>query len=90
MKLAMFTTKESYVRWLKNEIEAIRKHGLRQAIEEYESALKGETKERWMRFNNIPLENEEAWNQHLNWLRGTVEDIEKKIKKYEREIIKNS
>ena len=88
MKLAAFTTKESYVTWLNNEIEAIRKNGLRMAKEEYEKALNGEGKERWMSFNNTT--NEEHWNLHLNWLKDQVEYLERKIKKYQREIAKNS
>ena len=88
MKLAMFTTKESYIAWLNNEIEAIRNNGLRQAKEEYEKALRGEGKESWMRLNNT--DNEYAWNHHLSWLRGQVEYHEKKIKKYQSEIAKNS
>ena len=88
MKLAIFTTKESYVTWLTNEIEAIRKHGLRQAKEEYEAALRGEGKEKWMNFNKTT--DEGIWNRHLNWLRGQVEYLERKIRKYQREIAKNS
>lgn len=88
MKLAMFTTKESYVIWLKNEIEAIRKNGLKQAREMYEAALRGEGKENWMRFNKTT--DEEVWSRHLIWLREQIEYMEKKIKKYQREIAKNS
>lgn len=88
MKLAVFTTKESYVTWLSNEIEAIRNHGLKQATEEYEAALRGEGKEKWMSFNKTT--DEEIWNLHLNWLKDQVKYLERKIKKYQREIVKNS
>lgn len=86
MKLAMFTTKESLVTWYKNEIEAIRNNGLRQAKEEYEAALQGEGKEWWMRWNNTT--DEEVWNRHLEWMREQVEYLERKIRKYQREIAK--
>lgn len=88
MKLSMFTTKESYVAWLENEIEAIRKNGLKAANEQYELALAGVGKESWMRFNHT--RDEEVWEQHLNWLKGRVEYLEKKIKKYQKEIAKHS
>lgn len=88
MKLAMFTTKESYINWLKNEIEAIRNNGLKRAKEMYEAALKGEGKESWMSFNKTT--SEEVWNSHLSWLREQVEYPERKIRKYQREIVKNS
>lgn len=84
MKLSMFTTKESYVAWLENEIEAIRKNGLKAAKEQYELALEGVGKESWMRFNKTS--DEAVWEQHLNWLKGLVEYLEKKIKKYQKEI----
>lgn len=88
MKLATFTTKETYVIWLKNEIEAIRNNGLKQAQEMYEAALRGEGKEKWMSLNNTT--DEEVWNRHLCWMKGQIEVLEKKIKKYQREIAKNS
>lgn len=90
MKLAMFTTKESLVNWHKNEIEAIRNNGLKMAKEEYEAALRGEGKEWWMRWNNIPETEEEHWNRHLDWLREQVEYLERKIRKYQRVIAKHS
>lgn len=44
MKLAMFTTKESYVEWLIREVEAIRNNGLKMAINEYERPFEGNVK----------------------------------------------
>ena len=87
MKLAAFTTKESYVTWLNNEIEAIRNNGLYHAEEAYESALKGEGKDFWLRLNNITDNEEEAWNSQLNWLKGNVEYLNRKIKRYQRELL---
>lgn len=86
MTLATFTTKESFITWMENEIEAIRNNGLKNAKEAYETALRGEGKEAWMRLNNTT--DEKAWNRHLSWLREQVEYLEKKIRKYQREIAK--
>lgn len=86
----MFTTKESLIAWYNGEIEAITNNGLRQAKENYENALKGIGKEKWMRFNNISETNEEAWQMHLNWLKDQVRYLERKIKKYQKEIVRNS
>lgn len=88
MKMSMFTTKESYIAWLENEIKAIRENGLKMAKKEYELALAGNGKESWMRFNKT--DDEQVWGHHLNWLRGRVEYLEKKIKKYQKEIAKHS
>lgn len=88
MKLAIFTTKEAYTTWLKNEIEAIRNNGLKQAKEMYEAALKGKGKESWMSLNNTT--DDGVWNRHLSWMREQVEYLERKIRKYQREIVKNS
>lgn len=90
MKLGIFTTKEALVNWYQNEIEAIRNNGLKMAKKEYEAALKGEGKESWMRMNNIPETEEEYWNRYLNYLKGQVEYLERKIRKYQRVIAKNS
>ena len=90
MKLAMFTTKEALVAWYEREIEAITKNGLRQAREDYENALKGIGKEKWLTMNNCSVNNEEIWQQHLDWLRGQVKYMERKIRKYQRQIVKNS
>ena len=90
MKLGMFTTKEALVNWYQNEIEAIRNNGLKNAREEYEAALKGEGKEWWMRWNHIPETEEERWNSHLDYLKDQVEYLERKIRKYQRVIAKNS
>ena len=89
MKLAMFTTKDSLVAWYQREIEAIRNNRLKAARYQYEAALRGEGKETWMKFNNIPLDDEEAWNNQVNWLAGQVECLERKIKKYQRIITQN-
>ena len=88
MNLAMFSTKESYVEWLIREVEAIRNNGLRMAIDEYEKAIRGEGKDKWMKLNNTT--NEEMWNKHLYWLEGNIRYFKCKIKKYQREIAKNS
>ena len=88
MKLGVFTTKEELVNWYTNEIEAIRNNGLKLAREMYEAALKGEGKESWMKFNNTT--DEAVWIHHLRWLKNQVKYHERKIKKYEREIAKNS
>lgn len=90
MRIPVFTTKESLVAWCENEIEAIRKNGLRQAKEDLERALKGESYGAWMKYNNIDESNNEVWEQHLEWLRGNVNYLENKIKKYQRIIAKNS
>ena len=88
MKLAMFTKKESYVEWLTREIEAIRNNGLKTAVAEYEKALRGEGKDAWMNFNKTT--SEAAWANHLMWLEGNVKYFQCKIKRYQREIAKNS
>ena len=88
MKLGMFTTKEALVNWYQNEIEAIRNNGLKNAKEMYEAALKGEGKEEWMAFNNTT--DEGMWNRYLAWLKDQIKYLENKIKKYQREIAKNS
>ena len=88
MKLGLFTTKEACVNWYQNEIEAIRNNGLKNARTMYEAALRGEGKESWMLLNNTT--DEEAWNRHLSWMREQIEHLERKIKKYQREIAKNS
>ena len=87
MKLATFTTTEDRVTWYQNEIEAIRNNGLKNAKEAYETALRGEGKESWMRLNNTT--DEEMWNRHLGWMREQIEHLERKIRKYQREIAKN-
>ena len=88
MKLATFTTKEARANWFQNEIEAIRNNGLKNAREMYDAALRGEGKESWMSLNNTT--DEGVWNRHLSWLREQVEYLERKIRKYQREIAKNS
>ena len=88
MKLAMFTKKESYVEWLTREIEAIRVNGLKMAVADYEAALRGEGKDHWMKLNNTT--NEEMWTRHLIWLEGNIKYFECKIKRYQREIARNS
>lgn len=90
MKIPVFTTKESLVAWYEREIESIRNNGLKQAKEDLEKALKGESRKTWMKFNNIDESNNEIWEQHLDWLRGNVAYLERKIKKYQRIIAKNS
>lgn len=90
MKIPVFTTKESLVAWYEKEIEAITNNGLRQAKEDLEKALNGESRKAWMKFNNIDESNDEVWEQHLIWLRGNVAYLERKIKKYQRIIAKNS
>lgn len=91
MKLAMFTTKEGFVKWHEREIEAIRSHGLKQAKERYEMALRGEGKEAWLKMNNATIDSEgadEMWARYLNYLKGEVAYLERKIRKYERAIAK--
>ena len=88
MKLAVFTTKESYIDWLTREIEAIRNNGLKMAVNEYERALRGEGKDAWMTFHKT--NDEKMWATHLMWLEGNVKYFKCKIKRYQREIAKNS
>lgn len=88
MKLSMFTKKESYVEWLTREIEAIRSNGLRIAVAQYERALRGQGKDKWMKFNNTT--NEDMWAKHLVWLEGNVKYLQCKIRRYQREIANNS
>ena len=84
MKLSMFTTKESRIAWLETEIEAIRNNGLKMAKNEYELALAGHGKEDWMRLNKTTCE--EAWYQHLLWMKDQIKYLEKKVRKYQKEI----
>ena len=86
MKLPVFTTKESFIEWHQREIEAIRNNGLRMAIEDYERAIRGESKEKWMKFNNTS--DESVWEAHIDWLRDQVSYLQNKIKRYERKIAK--
>ena len=91
MKIAMFTTKEAFVEWHQREIEAIRKNGLKFAKEQYEKALRGEGKEAWLKWNNASIDSEgadEMWAHYLDYLKGDVAYLERKIKKYERAIAK--
>ena len=84
MKLSMFTTKESRITWLENEIKAIRENGLKMAKEQYELALTGNGKESWMRLNKTNCE--EAWYQHLLWMKDQIKYLERKIRKYQKEL----
>ena len=88
----MFTTKEGYITWLQNEIEAITNNGLKMALEDYERAITGEGKEKWFEFNNLSNATEDtrqyAWNSHIAFCQDQVKYMRRKIKKYEREISK--
>ena len=92
MKLAMFTTKEGYITWLENEIEAITKNGLKQAVEAYDKALNGYPKEEWLAMNNLTnadeSDREYAWSRYLLFCGDQVKYLKRKIKKYQREISK--
>ena len=87
----MFTTKESYVEWLVGTIDGIRNNGLKEANRAYEAALCGKGKESWLNMNNITdIESREReWAKHICFLKDQITYLEKKIKKYQREVAKN-
>ncbi len=87
MRIPVFTTKESFILWHEREIEAMTKNGLRQAKEEYESALKGVGRQAWLDLNHIPAEDaDEMWSHKLQYLADSIRYIERKIKRYQKKI----
>lgn len=85
MKIAVQVSKEEYIRWRQNEIEAIKKNGLALAKQRLEEA----DKSGWLKMNHIKEGTEIAelaWLEQLKWMQGQVKYIEKIIRKYEKEI----
>lgn len=81
--MPFFTSQESLNEWARANADANRKE-LKRAKEEYENAIAGIGKDEWMAMNHI--ENEAAWEHHIEWRRDYVKSIERKIRKYERMI----
>ena len=85
MKLSMFTDSADRRAWLENEIALIENNGLRLAKETYIAALNGTGKDDFLRMNGIPAHlADKVWNEHLDWLKGNVASLERKIRKYRR------
>lgn len=86
MKLAMFTTKEQYLEWLRGQLEYAEKaHKLR--IEEYEMAKTDKVYRRnWMAMNHIDETRDDVWAEHLDWMWGAVKCAARKISKIRRQI----
>lgn len=88
IKIGFYTNKADYVEWLNRQVELIRTKALPMAKREYELALAGVGKEAWMSMNNITDEAE--WQKHIEWRKDCVAYEERRIRKYQREIAKNS
>lgn len=92
MRVGFFTDAKTYAEYNRREADAIRKHGLRQAKEEYEKALyDAETKTAWLRMNNLTSDRYSdedravAWEDYLKWRRNYIKYLERKIRKLERD-----
>lgn len=89
MKLAMFTEPKGYVEWLTREIELLRAHGLKLANESLTDALAGIGKEAWCKMNNINPKNwDYEWERQIEYYRGRVRYLNRRINKYQKEIDK--
>lgn len=85
MKLAMFSTPAARSAWAKDCAESIRAHGLAAARREYAAARAGEGKAEWLDLNGIPAEfTDEYWQKHVNWHKGHVAALERKVRKLEK------
>lgn len=88
MKLAFFTTKEQYIRYLNERVESSGK-GLAREKKFLQDELKGIGKKSFCAMNKIPAELQDAeWAHHIEWRAKNVKYYERQIKKWEREIRK--
>ena len=85
MKLAMFSNPADLSAWAKRQAELIRTHGLATARKEYAAARAGQGKAEWLDLNGIPAElADEYWKKHVNWHKGHVASLERKVRKLEK------
>lgn len=85
MTLAMFSTPAARSAWAKDAADHIRANGLATARKEYAAARAGEGKAEWLAFNGIPAElADEYWKKHVNWHKGHVAALERKVRKLEK------
>ena len=92
MKVSVFTSAESYADWNRRQAEAIRNNGLRMVKEELNKALNDEdAKYKWFSTNMMfrsditDEDREREWDRHINWLKGYIKSLERKIRKLERD-----
>lgn len=86
MKMSLFTNPEQFADWALRQAELIENNGLRVARELYYRALEGESRDEFLKVNNISDESaDEAWEHHIDWLEKDVEALEKKVRKYRRD-----
>lgn len=88
MKMSLFNSAEQFADYSYKQAELIENNGLRIAKELYYKALEGEGKNDFLRTNNIPIDTDAAqrvWEQHIEWLEGDINYLEKKVRKYRRD-----
>ena len=85
MKVGIMSN-EQFADWALRQAEAIENNGLRMERELYNRALEGKNREAFLRTNNIPDNKaDEEWTHHIEWLRGNVEYLERKVRKYRKD-----
>ena len=88
LTINMFSTKESYKNYLSENIS-----GVNRAIATYKKNLvdaqNGVGREQFLKINLIPDDcADEYWNHHIEWIADYLKSLERKLKRFQRELQK--